>query len=487
MNILLVDDEYYIVEGMKGVLERNTSAICSGPVQIEAAYSAKQARQIAENHPVDILITDIAMPRESGLELIRGLQAKHPQMISILVTGHESFDYAREAIRLKCFRYLVKPVQEKELVDTVRDAAEQIERQKEGDYALQTVFFSRVLNQSIPPEEGAIQREADKFGIAREDLESSWYPALFYPQALKTNGSLSSSSANVLPFHAADLEDLLHSLFPAWTIHVIAPSRGQFGLAVRADGEDLDQFTEHLKSAAEILKHNFPELRITFYVFDRVPLSEMGYAYEMLRVFADALVPVHETEVIVIPPKSREDGSMQSRIPGTAGQKDLDLYARWEHAMKMGRTDSILQDLRSLLYDGREPLTVQQYEKYCSYLLSLVFMAEAEKGKARESDLPPLKAMEASIPRGRETSPEKFMEWAEKLLNAAKVSDSEDTKEAGLTGAVMKYIDEHLSDPDLKRGSIAEAVHVTPDYLSFLFHKETGEVLINYITRKRIE
>ena len=484
MNILVVDDEYYIVKGMKGVLEQNASGICHEPVQVEAAYSARQAQQTAGEHPVDILITDIEMPRESGLELIRALQVRYPRMIPILVTGHENFDYAREAIRLKCFRYLVKPVKEEELVETVRDAAAQILRQKEGDYALQTVFFSRVLSQAIPPEEGAIQREADKFGISGENLESSWYPVLFYPQTLKSSGSI-ASSANALPFHAAELEDLLHALFPAWTVHAAAPSRGQFGLLFRSDREDLEQFTGNLRSAAGILKRNFQEFRITFYVSDKVPLSETGYAYEMLRVFADALVPVHETEVILIPPRSRASDSVRSRIPGSAGQKDLDHYAKWEHDLKTGRIDRILQDFRSLLYDGSEPLTLRQYEKYCSCLLSLVFTAEG--GRRNPSELPPVRAMEVSFPPGREATPEKFMEWAEKLLESADAGDPGEPVHEGISDAVLKYIDAHLSDPNLKRSAIAGAVHVAPDYLSFVFHKETGEVLTNCITRKRIE
>ena len=57
----------------------------------------------------------------------------------------------------------------------------------------------------------------------------------------------------------------------------------------------------------------------------------------------------------------------------------------------------------------------------------------------------------------------------------------------GLVEQVRLYIDQNMEDPAMDRKSIAEAVHLNPDYLSFLFHKETGKVLSSYITEKRIE
>ena len=67
MNILVVDDEYYIV---KNIIE-TTDWSALGIEQAFPAYSASQAKRIFEgSQDIDILLTDIEMPRETGLQLV---------------------------------------------------------------------------------------------------------------------------------------------------------------------------------------------------------------------------------------------------------------------------------------------------------------------------------------------------------------------------------------------------------------------------------
>ena len=51
---------------------------------------------------------------------------------------------------------------------------------------------------------------------------------------------------------------------------------------------------------------------------------------------------------------------------------------------------------------------------------------------------------------------------------------------------VRQYIDKNLSDPEMNREKIASAVHISQDYLSYFFHKETGTQLTSYIAEMRI-
>ena len=70
MNILVVDDEYYIV---KNIIE-TTDWSALGIEQAFPAYSASQAKRIFEgSQDIDILLTDIEMPRETGLQLVEWL------------------------------------------------------------------------------------------------------------------------------------------------------------------------------------------------------------------------------------------------------------------------------------------------------------------------------------------------------------------------------------------------------------------------------
>ena len=106
MNLLITDDEYYIVQGLVGMIDREELGIDS----IFTAYSAEQALNILHKERVDLMLLDIEMPKETGFELLERLRSERLRVITIILSGHQRFDYAREAINYHCFNYLLKPI-----------------------------------------------------------------------------------------------------------------------------------------------------------------------------------------------------------------------------------------------------------------------------------------------------------------------------------------------------------------------------------------
>ena len=136
MNILIVDDEYYIV---KGIVE-NTDWTKLGIERQFAAYSARQARQILEGpDDIDILLTDIEMPKESGLDLVEWMNENNFHPVILALTGHQRFDYARTALNLHIFSYLLKPIESSALEEALQNAilqADALRMQQESRQAL---------------------------------------------------------------------------------------------------------------------------------------------------------------------------------------------------------------------------------------------------------------------------------------------------------------------------------------------------------------
>lgn len=124
MNILIVDDEYYIVQGIVSYI--NCEAL--GITSIFTAYSFDQAKKIIEKESVNLLITDIEMPRGNGLSLIEWIQENGYSIVPLILTGHQRFDYAQKAITMHCFSYILKPVDkislEKELLKAIASIQE---------------------------------------------------------------------------------------------------------------------------------------------------------------------------------------------------------------------------------------------------------------------------------------------------------------------------------------------------------------------------
>ena len=83
-------------------------------------------RQVIRTHAIDILICDIEMPGETGLDLQSWVLKHDPGILTIFLTGHALFDYAQTAIKLNSFDYLLKTAPADQLLKVVTRALEKI-------------------------------------------------------------------------------------------------------------------------------------------------------------------------------------------------------------------------------------------------------------------------------------------------------------------------------------------------------------------------
>jgi two-component system, NtrC family, response regulator HydG len=114
-TILVVDDSPDALELMKRHI---------GPLRhtVVAAFSAEEASRLLKDTAFDLVITDMKMPRVSGLDLIRHIRTHYKGLGILMVTGYPSIGGAVEAVRLGAEDYLAKPFTKKELIDAVEAA-----------------------------------------------------------------------------------------------------------------------------------------------------------------------------------------------------------------------------------------------------------------------------------------------------------------------------------------------------------------------------
>ena len=77
----------------------------------QSADPLRARREILRLQP-DVVFTEVEMPGLSGLELIRSVRERRPEIVCVIVSGARSFEYAQKALRLRVFDYCLKPVQE---------------------------------------------------------------------------------------------------------------------------------------------------------------------------------------------------------------------------------------------------------------------------------------------------------------------------------------------------------------------------------------
>lgn len=130
-NVVLVDDERIIVDGLFRVVPWESY----GCRVVATAGNAAQGEAAIRKHKPDILFTDIKMPDRSGLSMLAGLKSEFARMQVIVLSGYSDFDYAREAIRLGVFRYLLKPSKMDEIDEALRAAVQNLKEldEKQGE------------------------------------------------------------------------------------------------------------------------------------------------------------------------------------------------------------------------------------------------------------------------------------------------------------------------------------------------------------------
>jgi DNA-binding NtrC family response regulator len=112
-RILVVDDNPNTTE----LIQRNLAQV--GYV-VAVAGSAQEAIERLEAAPVDLVITDLKMPKVSGLELVRHVRENHPDTEVMMITGYATVEGAVEAVKLGAEEYLPKPFTAEELLSVVR-------------------------------------------------------------------------------------------------------------------------------------------------------------------------------------------------------------------------------------------------------------------------------------------------------------------------------------------------------------------------------
>lgn len=129
MNVLIVDDQVSVLNSiLSGVHFREL-----GIDEVRAATSSEQALEVFSELPIDIMLTDIEMPGENGLELNRQVQARYPETLRILLTSHAEFAYAQESIKLGCFDYLLQPAPYEVIEECLRRALQHLYQQRKRE------------------------------------------------------------------------------------------------------------------------------------------------------------------------------------------------------------------------------------------------------------------------------------------------------------------------------------------------------------------
>jgi len=214
-SILAVDDD-------PAMLRLFSSALSRAGYRSIDAESGAQALAILETERVDAIITDLAMPGMPGLEFMRHVRERDPDLPILVITGAPAMDTAIGSIDIGVFRYLTKPITPAEIVRAASDAVH-----ARALAQVRRAAYTHVTTSShAPPSREALQRALDLSWLAAQPIVKNLerkvvaYEALFRTKntELPHPGAVFSAAealdmvaivGRVVRRHAATLADTL--------------------------------------------------------------------------------------------------------------------------------------------------------------------------------------------------------------------------------------------------------------------------------------
>lgn len=198
MNLLMIDDDRYVLEGLMNGISWDQLPVDN----VLSARGSIQAKEIMAAYTIHVVICDIEMPQGSGLDLVAWMRSQGLRAQVIFLTSYATFDYARRALTLQSYEYLLKPVDYEHLTHVIRralDKVEEDERQREyityGQYWLESkadykeLYWTKVLRRGSAAgltEKGPgaykdqdlieiIQARIERKNLAEEALDSAMF------------------------------------------------------------------------------------------------------------------------------------------------------------------------------------------------------------------------------------------------------------------------------------------------------------------------
>jgi len=155
IKVMIIDDEYLIRNLIKNCIDWNEIGI---DIIAEASNAVEGLNLINKDKP-DIILTDINMPITNGLDMSKDILERYPDIKVIVITGYDEFEYAKRSIKIGVSDFILKPIDEEELKNSVLKLkkeilAEHLKKKEYNNIKEKMVTFNNIINFSDNYEAG---------------------------------------------------------------------------------------------------------------------------------------------------------------------------------------------------------------------------------------------------------------------------------------------------------------------------------------------
>lgn len=486
-KVMIVDDEFYFREALKISLpwEKLGFEICG-----EAKNGKEAIKKIEELKP-DITIVDINMPIMDGLEFAKNLKESGIETKILILTGHSEFSYAKQAVSLGVYNYLLKPVNEEELANCLCEMKMDI--QKEANLKIELEKLKEQVKENIPllkekflndliQGNSVIKSEevASKIKYLKMNIPTGYYQVALIEVDYDENLKWTDEDKQLWLFSVKNIaSEILQEYFE---FEMCYDRDDRLCIIVCLKGNEADFLFENTLERVKISVHKYLKFTISIGIGNR-----KSDIFDVASSFKEAIIALKNKLTIgsnkVILYSSVDDLDIKHHLFTAEHRSQLLL------GMRTGNGEEIKMILTNIFRDVRgKNIHCEILYVVCVEIVSVCMEIFAEMGISFK-EIYHNSQMNIFEEIQLKQSIDEMEGWIKEIFSDAVeyINKNKNKRASQLIEKVKKYISDNYQNDELDINIVAKSLFVNYGHLCFVFKRDTGITINEYITEFRIK
>jgi len=475
MTVLIVDDQVNSVNGLVAGIDWKKISIS----KVYKAYNAEEAKRIITLEKIDILLSDIEMPGGSGLDLLRWIKEQNKNIECIFLTAHANFAYAKEAVKLGGFDYILQPARYEDVQNAIVRVKQKISASMELQeystygkmmYEKKDLLLERLLRDWLLGETAGIYDVLADLKQFQINLNANSLIDCVLVNIIRWSDPQTMFQGDLLRYA---FNNILSELFGDYGAKVlfVQISEGNYA-ALAYDGEDTPPDSARVMSTLKTFLQacrDYLGCYIACYTGESLEVRHTAGRIGELLAFKEDNVALRN-EVFYL-----------GRSIMTKLQPDyLTNIKKWQQNLIGGNAMIVKKETFAYL-DGAT-LNAQALKRFYQDFMQMVAAAAEESGVSIYQIFSDKAAFEKSLVSYQ--SIDSMKELIDRVTAYFEKDAAKDNR--NYVELVIQYINRNI-EKDLRRSDIARMVNLNEDYLSRIFKNEMNVSLKEFIILEKMK
>ncbi|WNR46027.1 response regulator transcription factor [Paenibacillus roseipurpureus] len=491
-----MDDEPLFVNGLAEALEDAEEL----NLEMYRAYSSDEALNWLNRTKIDIVVSDIRMPRMNGLDLQLEIKRQWPSCKVIFLTGYDDFNYAQQALRHGALDFVLKTEGDQVLMEKVKQAIQIIELDR-----AQEQFMAKAREQ-LHQSKAAVQKEYIKDILLGDKMVIKVRQQQFKELQLDLDGEeqvllvlgkvdkwLESSQRTDRALYQFAIQNIAEEyLTKSAKLMSIQLDSTRFVWIIQPKQPDLERTQQQIRfvqgtfEEIQLTCGNLLSLKISFAIANQyVEWEQLHQQFESLQILLNQRMGLEQELLLINYQTSDQIERIETHNPSSQIKKWIGFL---QFAFENNKSEAFFQTFHEIMAVSQQPnvninlLKAEIYLSMGSLYLSNIQQWNLQEEIGSRMDLTKL------------TRLDQFAQWSEIIEYYALLAELifqlrfSGWQEQGhkLVESLKHYIEDHIAD-DLSLTRLGEVVSHNPAYLSRLYKQLTGEGLSETISEARMK